>query len=100
MAINALLPGTELANVLEQTWKPRFALEANDELVIARNFDSADGVTKMGNTLNISKIAVKTSNNISTTAEVDAALLTWEQDVEANVQISARDDYAAVAVPR
>lgn len=100
MAINSLLPGTELVNVLEQTWRPSFALEANEELVIAKNFDSPDGLSKIGNTLNISKIATKTSNNISTTAEVDASLLTWEQDVEANVTVSVRDDYSAVAIPR
>lgn len=98
--LNSLRPGTELANILEQTWRPRFALEANEEMVIGRNFDGADGVTKIGNTLNISKIAVKSANNLSTTAQVDAGALTFETDTESNIAVTVRDDYSAVSLGR
>lgn len=100
MAINSLLLSAEVANIVEQSWRPRFSLESNEELRVAKNFDSADGVTKVGNILNISKIAVKSSVNLSTSAEVDASQLTWEQDNEANVAISVRDDYSAVSLAR
>ena len=98
--VAALRPGTELTSILEQTWRPRFSIEANEERVVTRAFDTADGLSKVGNTLNISKIAIKNSNNLGTTADVDAGALTFERDTEANVAVTVRDDYSAVALSR
>jgi len=96
----SVLPGTSLANIMEQSWRPRFGLEAQEELVVARGFSGADGVAKIGNTLNISKVLVKTSNNLSTSGQVDAGALSFEADTETNVAITARGDYGAVSLSR
>lgn len=100
MAVSSILQGTHLTAVVEQSWRPRFSLESNEERVVSRGFEGPDGVTKMGNTMNISKIQRMTVTNLTTTAQMDASLLSYNTNTEANITVSARDDYAAVSVGR
>lgn len=100
MAIASITPGTQLGAVMEQTWRPTFALVANDELVIGKDFDTPDELTKIGNTINVSKISVIPAQNLGTTVEMAASSLTYQQNTELNVAISARDDYNAVSLGR
>lgn len=96
--LSSLRPGTEVANILEQKWAPGFGFVANEEAVIVNTFDDGQVEGKFGNTLNLSKIDTKTARAIGTTDQVDAGALTFETDTEANVTVSARDIYAAVAI--
>lgn len=100
MAITSITPGTELANVMEQTWRPNFGLLANEELVVAKNFDTANGITKIGRTINVSKISTIASTNLTSTAEMAASSLTYTHNTETNIAITCRDDYNAVSLGR
>src|SRR3990172_9482177 len=94
------VPGTQLTNIVRQKWAPGFALGANEELVIGKDFDSPDGVQKFGNTLNISQISAKSAQTLAATDTGLTAALTYANETELNVTGSAQARYCGVQLPR
>lgn len=96
MALNKSTTTTEVAAILEQEWSPEMPMAANEERVVTRNFSAPMGVSKIGNTLNISIVGLQTINSLAGTADSDGVNLTYNQITETSVAVTPSRIYAAV----
>lgn len=60
-------PGTEGILALTDEWTAEFKLKPNEEMVIANNFDSPVGASKIGNQMHIRILPVISANTLATT---------------------------------
>jgi hypothetical protein len=90
---------TQIANIVEETWAPTFAIEANEELMVAKHFKGDWIAGKFANQLNISKVAVATAQ-VLTTGNGAAASLVYEQDTESNITVDPRSIYCGFQINR
>ena len=95
-----ITPGGSGINLLESTYRPQLATACNEEMRIGNDFDNGnDGVEKIGNVLNIRKIArVPMTDNVSTTSTGKS--LTYTSNTEEVKQVSPRFGYGAVEITR
>lgn len=100
MTQESVLLGTQVANIVEQVWKPEFGLLANEEKVCTRGFSGADGVKKVGKTLNVSKIAAVTTQTLSPTAAAYRANLIFDNQTQSNLSSTAVRIYTGIQIPR
>lgn len=92
---------TQIANIVEQVWRPGFSLAANEELIIGKNFSKAgDGVQQIGSTLHISKIDTAAANTILGTANSSRSQLIYNQDTELDITVLPVRTYSGVQVNR
>jgi hypothetical protein len=90
--------GTELVNWIPQLWTPGLLQESTEEMVIANDFASPEGVTKIRGQLNIRKIKKQSATALANT--VAGTGLTYAQNVEAVVTLTPTWIYAAVELNR
>lgn len=89
-------PGTEAAALLEQTWLPGFKRQTNEAGRIFPSFEKPDGVTRIGNALNISKVLRQPANTLA--AGDTGKTLNYQGNVELNVQVAPTFTYGAVEI--
>lgn len=92
--------GTAYA-LLEQTWRPTLARQANEEERIVSTFDDGnEGVGKFGGTLNVRKILRIPATKVAyTTADVSTSA-TYTANTELNVTVTPTMAYGAVEISR
>lgn len=87
---------TTTAAALEQEWSPVMRLQCNEEERIASTFDTPDGVSRIGNQLNITKVL-----RIGATAIAAGAThkgLNYTANTELNVTVTPKLVYDAVEI--
>lgn len=98
---NEQVVSTQIANIVESQWRPGFSLAANEKLVIGKNFQVAtEGVTKIGNTLHISKIDTASAQTLAGTGAASRVELVYNQDTELDITVSPTRHYSGVQISR
>lgn len=99
MAAAGITPGTEGALALRDEWTAEFKLKPNEEMVIAKNFMSAEGVSKINNLLHIRILPTIAANRLATTAQGEGSGLTYHTGTILEVQVSPVFSYTIVELP-
>jgi len=98
MALTSAVTTTTAANTLVKRWHSELQLNANEEMVVAKNFWDADG-EKIKSTLYVRKIATIAAA-APTVGSFDRASLTYTANTEAVTSVTPASAYGAVALER
>ena len=94
-----ITPGGSALALLEQTWRPTLATQANEEMRIANTFDDGnEGVSRFANQLNVRKILRIPSTTLG--ASTAGTGLTYTANTEVNVPVTPTFAYGAVEISR
>lgn len=88
-----------LSSVIEQVWKPEFGPQANEERVATRGFSGADGVKKIGRTLNLSKVGRVTAQTLTASGDAFRSALVYDDTNQSNTSATAVRIYCGAQIP-
>jgi len=99
MALASVYPGSGRgANALRSMWDREIKLKANEEMVIAADFERADA-EKVGDTMYVRILPTVTINTLANTDNAGPENLTWETGEILRVSTTPVAHYAAVGLP-
>lgn len=94
-----ITPGTEGASALKNRWDAVFRTKANEEMVIANDFDSPQGVEMIGDRLWVRIVPIISMNTLASTAQGQGAGILYHTTSISRVSAVPTFIYGAVQLP-